>query len=213
VDGLHARQLVEQGTGEVLRVADAAGRVGERPGRGLGRREEVVQRPERGAAADRQDIGDASHEADRRQVALRIVAQLFQMRVDRDLAGRGQQQGVAVGIGPRHPLGTDHPAGAGHVVDDHRLPHAGLEVLGHEPGHAVDAAARRVGDDDGDRARRIRILRHEPRRLDEPQRRKTGGGLQNEPASRAGHDLSSLSVSGRRRRGSLGPRTVRSTHN
>jgi hypothetical protein len=70
---VHARHLVEQGAGEMLWVADAARGVGQRSGLGLGCGDELVQRPERPIAADRENVRHQGHETNRRQIALRIV--------------------------------------------------------------------------------------------------------------------------------------------
>jgi hypothetical protein len=59
-----------------------------------------------------------------------------------------EQQRVAVGRRVHHLLRGDVAAGAGLVLDDHRLADRGLHLLGDQAGHDVGGAAGREGDDD-----------------------------------------------------------------
>jgi hypothetical protein len=98
-------------------------------------------------------------QADRREVLARIeIGVGVQARIDRDRAGMGEHQRVAVGRGPDHRTRADQAGAAGAIVDDHLLAdHAG-KLLGHHPRQHIDAAAGRIGHHHGDGAGGI-ILR------------------------------------------------------
>ncbi len=71
---------------------------------------------------------------------------------------RRRQQRVAVGIGLGDDFGADIAAGAGVVLDDHRLPPFARQPIGDDARHDVGGAAGRKRHHDLDRVRRI-ILR------------------------------------------------------
>jgi hypothetical protein len=54
-----------------------------------------------------------------------------------------------------HVVGADIAAGAGAVLDNHRLAEPLLQPFGHDAGHRIDAAAGRNVNDDFDRPVRI----------------------------------------------------------
>ena len=88
----------------------------------------------------------------RHEVLLRIVGQrLVGGRRDGNLGDRRNQQGVAVRVGADDGQGSKGAAGAGAVLDHHRL----VEELGHalaeQPGNEIGATAGRIGDDELDR--------------------------------------------------------------
>ena len=94
-------------------------------------------------------------EAHRSEVLYRIIRQLcIQARVDRVRARRRQQR-VAVGRRIRHELRRKQAAGAGTIVDDHRLLQILAQVFREHAGEDIGAAAGRVTDDEPDGFRRI----------------------------------------------------------
>ena len=66
----------------------------------------------------------------------------------------GEQDGVAVRLGPRHRGGADNAAGAGPVLDDKRLAKLLLSLIEHDAGNDVVGGARGERADHQDRARR-----------------------------------------------------------
>jgi hypothetical protein len=78
--------------------------------------------------------------------------------IDHQRRRRRRQQRVAVGIGFRRNLGADIAAGAGAVLDNHRLPPFARQPIGDDARHDVGGAAGGEGDHDFHRARR-KILR------------------------------------------------------
>ena len=89
----------------------------------------------------------------RREFALHVHRRPagVQHRIDREVAGGAEQDGVAVGIGLRDALGRDQAVGARAVLDDHGLAEPLRHLRRHQPRQDVDAAARRKSDDDPDR--------------------------------------------------------------
>ena len=69
------------------------------------------------------------------------------------------QQRVAVGRGLGDEFGADRAAGAGLVLDDHRLAVLGDELLADDARDRIDDAAGGEGHDDVDRLARIVVLR------------------------------------------------------
>ena len=98
------------------------------------------------AGGDQHDWIEARH---------RIVRQgLEQAGIVRERTGRHQNR-MAVGCRTRGHLRSDIAAGAGLVVDDHRLAPARLDLFPDEPRKNVRAAAGRKRDHDGDGAARL----------------------------------------------------------
>ena len=89
---------------------------------------------------------------DRLEILLRIVAEvLVEADVDRERGAGRQQDGVAVGRGARDGVGRDAAAGAGAVLDHHRLLEDFLHLLGEDARHHVARAAGRKAEDQRDR--------------------------------------------------------------
>ena len=81
----------------------------------------------------------------------------MQAHVDREVAGVGDEQRLAVGRRLLHDLRGDDAARAGPVVDDHRVAEALRELVGHRARHDVGRAAGAVGNDEAQRFLRERI--------------------------------------------------------
>ncbi|MNS98065.1 hypothetical protein D3C72_1324200 [compost metagenome] len=100
--------------------------------------------------ARHQHIGHGDQHADRREVLLRVVVQLAQVRPDRERARRGDVKRVAVRRGLRDHIRGDQSARAGTVVDDD----IGLQLLRQRGRNGarecIGAAARREAHDDAD---------------------------------------------------------------
>ena len=93
------------------------------------------------------------HLGDRREGGQRVDRHFRkQVLVDREVAERGHQQGVAIRRGARRDLGADHAAGAGAVLDNHPLAPQLAKLLPDHAGHDVGAAAGREGHDDAHQA-------------------------------------------------------------
>ena len=75
--------------------------------------------------------------------------------VDRHRSGMAEKQRVPVGMAPDERARPDQPRAAGAVVDHDLLAERARELLGNDARHGVDAAARRIGDDEVDGPRRI----------------------------------------------------------
>ncbi len=99
-----------------------------------------------------QHEGRGCHRYDRLQFLESVVGEACRrhQRRDRDRAGHPEQQGVAIGPGPDHPLDGDGARGPHRVLDDHGL----LQPLGQpghqQPGGHVHAAAGRERHDRDD---------------------------------------------------------------
>ena len=89
--------------------------------------------------------------ADRREILERIVGEVLERRRRNDVIGRGVQQRVAVGLGGRDRLGADGGAGAGPVLDDHRLTQRRGQMVADQPSDDVDRRAGGERHDDLDR--------------------------------------------------------------
>ena len=143
VHQLDARRGLDQRHRQMMRRADARAAVGERLGRGLGRRDQLAERVGLLAGMGHQHQRAPGREAERREVGHRIVGQVLveagvhDQRVDR------RHQRLAVGLGARHLLAADIAAGARDILHHHGLAEPGRQPLGHEAGDDVGAGAGR----------------------------------------------------------------------
>ena len=122
---------------------------------GLGRRDQVGDRFDRGLGIDHDDIERARHQRDGCKILVRIVRQFgVQAWIDR-IGERAHQQRIAVGVADRDGLGSDDGP-CPRLVLDHDVD---AEIFGHllrqGPRDHVGAAARRKGHDDLDDPVRI----------------------------------------------------------
>jgi hypothetical protein len=125
----------------------------------LGERDHVLDVAGRKRRVRDQDHRHGGDQADGREILARVEAGIGeQRRIDRDRAGVGEHQRVAVGRGAGDRARAHEPAAAAAVVDHDLLAERGRELVGDDACHGVDAAARRVRHDQGDRPRRV-ILR------------------------------------------------------
>jgi hypothetical protein len=67
-------------------------------------------------------------------------------------ADRTEEERVAVGLCRDHTVYPDDSAGAGRVLDDHRLAEQFSHPHRHDAAHNIERAARRIGHHHGDRA-------------------------------------------------------------
>ena len=61
-----------------------------------------------------------------------------------------EEQGVAVRRALDEASGADQTGAAGTIVDNDLLPERNRKLFGDDPGHGIDAAARRIRHDQGD---------------------------------------------------------------
>jgi hypothetical protein len=82
----------------------------------------------------------------------------------------GQQHGVTIRRGLGDRVGAEIAAGAGAVLDQHRLADPFGQLVGEDPSHRIDAAARRERHHDADVARWIALAKGIARKAksDEP---------------------------------------------
>ncbi|MNS79892.1 hypothetical protein D3C72_1135560 [compost metagenome] len=97
------------------------------------------------------------HAHHRRHVLLRVVVDVADMRVQRQRAGRGEAERIAVRRGLGDGVDADAAAGAGLVLDHHRSAHLHGQLLAQRTGHGIADAAGRVGHDHADRAARVGV--------------------------------------------------------
>ena len=115
-------------------------------------RDQLGQRPHRQRRMDRQHVGHARAEHDRREVRHEVVGQLAHQRdVDR-VRRPGEEQGIAV----RRRLGRQRRADVGRaarpVVEDDLLAPDRSDVLGHHARDEIGVGAGGVGHDHPHRA-------------------------------------------------------------
>ena len=137
------------------------------PGSALALSISSFERVEAGLGMDDHDVGHVADHGDGREGLVRVERHLgVEELVDRQDAGRGQQQRVAVGLGLGHDLRADIAAGARLVVDDdllaQRLLQAGLD----RPRQHVGDAARRERRHDAHRLRWIGLRASRRRQQD-----------------------------------------------
>ena len=97
--------------------------------------------------------------ADERKVANRIEGQLFHHCRLRGHRAAHQQQGVAIGRGLGHIVGTNHAARTGPVFHDDLLAQTFSQLLRHRTRDDVGVTARRKTGDDAQRTRGVILLR------------------------------------------------------
>jgi hypothetical protein len=73
------------------------------------------------------------------------------VRQDAEVAALAGADGVAVRRRFHHDIETEHAAGAGPVLDDHRLSETLLHLRGDQARHDIHGIARWKGHDDLDR--------------------------------------------------------------
>ena len=117
--------------------------------------DEVGDRPRVALGGDHEHHRGHHHHGDRREIPGRIERQRrVERRVDRQRAGVGREQRVAVGRRLRDRLGRDVAAGARLALDDERLAERLGKLLGDEARRGVARPARREADQHAHRLRR-----------------------------------------------------------
>ena len=153
---LGMRELLEHLAGDAARRAAAA--VAELAGLLLGLRQQLGNGPVRRVGAHHQHLAALAEAGDRNEILHRVVGQLPVEMLVGGMRGVGRDQHrVAVGRSAGHGLRAEHAAGAGLVVDHHRL----LGLLGDRRAERarqlVGGAAGGERHDEGQRPRRIRL--------------------------------------------------------
>ena len=111
------------------------------------------------ARGDHQHVRDPRHEAQRRHVLHRVVAEVGkQRRGDRLGAAGGEEEGVAIG-GAGDRLGRHHAAAAGAVLHHHAAAELGGQRRGEDAAGDIGGAAGGEGHDDAQRRARPGVLR------------------------------------------------------
>ena len=124
---LRASAVRQQRTGQVRRATGAGGGIGHV--RGPGHLHDVLDRVCGRVLRHHHHSGQHRSVRHRHEILQRIGLGLVQQdRID-DKRGCGGQQRVAVGLGLRHGIGGDLPAGAGAVLHQHRLAQRYRHVL------------------------------------------------------------------------------------
>ena len=145
---------LEQFAAQMLKAADAGGRIVEHARLFLGERQQFLDRMHRHGRIDGQHIGAGGDDADRHEVLHRIERLLVDPGVDGVRDGNDQKR-VAVGGRLCGEIGADDAAGAAAVIDKDLLAQSLAELIGDDAADHVVAAARRERDDHADRAARI----------------------------------------------------------
>ena len=144
--------------------ASARGEI-EKAGLRFRERDELLHRIRRHRRMRNQDVGRGGEIRDRREIADRIVAQVFlEIGPERHGADPAHHQCVSVRCRMRHGFGADRSAGPHAVVDDDGLPQPFGESLQHDASRSIDAATGRVRHDETDRPHRVGVLRGDVRR-------------------------------------------------
>ena len=146
---LHTGQVGHDRRGDVLPRPVAGRGIGHLVRIGAREFDQVLERGLRQVLACDQGVRILDRQAHRHEVLLRVVGKLgVKPRVERDVRQRPQQQRVAVGRRLGHRLGADQGAGAGAVLDHHRLTQQRAELVGNLSRDAVEAAAGRLRHDE-----------------------------------------------------------------
>ena len=161
VQHIDARHLVHQLTREMLRAADAAGRVAELAGVLFCVSDEIDGILDRHVAPDHDHVRHDADERNRNEIAQRVVAKLVlvEVLIDGYLARCGHQKRLAVRGRLRDRTRRDRCERARAILNDDRLAEFVLDRLAEQPRHNIDAAARRIADEHLDRTGRIPALR------------------------------------------------------
>ena len=124
----------------------------------LGERQVLGQRLGRHAGMHDQHVREIDRHAYRRDVRLRIVADILHgVGIDRQHADIGEQDRVTVGRRAQGLAGRDVAAGARLVVDQHRQTVALGQLLRQDAGHDIAAAAGREADNQAELLRWKRL--------------------------------------------------------
>jgi hypothetical protein len=107
--------------------------------------DQLAQRLEGAARLADDDQVERGQRRHGREGLERVVGQRLEQGLADGGAAGDQQQRVAVGRGRGHRLAGDHAAGAGLVVDDHRLAQGARHVLAHGARRDVGRAAGALG--------------------------------------------------------------------
>ena len=124
-------------------------------GAGARRVEKVGEHAIRRCTVDDDERGRTHEMADRLEALERIVVQLSHVGADNQI-WRVDEQGIAVGRGARHGLGSDHGARSCAILDHDRRRLRAADLVRHQAGQDVAAPARCKRNDDLDRSRRLR---------------------------------------------------------
>jgi hypothetical protein len=121
VEHFDAGHALEQFACQMRGGAVAGGGITERIRFVFGERDQVLDRFHRQRGMHDQDAGDDGDHGHRGEILADIVRQVFHQADVDGVAGRAQQQGVAVGGGLGDDVRAEYAAGAGAVVDQDAL--------------------------------------------------------------------------------------------
>jgi hypothetical protein len=136
--------------GEVGGGADPARGDGDSFRVGLRERDEVLRCLGLHGRIDEKNHRSGADQADRREVADRIVMHALLDRRNDGVGHVGEQEGITVRRGFGGDLDAEATAGAGAIVDDDLLAERFRHALADEAGEHIRAAAGRIGHDESD---------------------------------------------------------------
>ena len=168
---------LEQLAGEVLRGADAGGAERQLTRLRTRQRDEFGDALRGHVVVEGKDVGREHRLRDRNDILHGVERHLVvEARIDRELRQRCQQERIAVGRCLGDAIAGNVGAGAGNVLDHHRLAPRLRELVSDHPRNEIGGPGRRETHDDPDRLVRIARLRDRVAcRPEERQRSKQGG--------------------------------------
>ena len=152
---IDAGELPEPRAGEMSRAADATGTVAVLARIRLEQRDQLRQRVRRQRGLYDDHVVQCSHAHQWRKIAEQVIRRLAPNRSEDRVVVAKHADGVAVRRGLGQHVGADDRAGARPVLDDHRLPESGADLLADDAHDGVIGSARDKRYDDADRAFRI----------------------------------------------------------
>ena len=164
VQQIHLGGLLEHFAGEMLGGGKAGARKYDLARIGLGRGDQLFHAVGRKIRARHDQQAGGGNLADRGKGRQRVVAHVLSRDGGDDLAGGHDAERVAVGRGVRDHFIADDAAGAGLVLNHHRLAEFALHRVSQDAADDVGAAARTKGNNETDR-----LLRPVLRWLPDPQ--------------------------------------------
>ena len=154
----HMRQFKPAGStpehhGDQMRCRTIAGcRIGKLPRARLGQRNQIRHIARRDIGIDEENEGKIGDQADRREIAPRIIANIgVKIGVGGQRRGRAQQQGMAIGRGLRGLRCGEAPALAWAVVNQHGPAGIFREPFGEQAGNHIRCLAGRKAHQNADR--------------------------------------------------------------
>jgi hypothetical protein len=157
MSGAYLQVRDQQRASQVAKGSVTAGPEVERAWIGLGRCNQVGDRPEARLGVHHNDLRDHIGSEDRREVALQIVRQILLEAGEDEVSGRDLQDRVTVRFGSGRYLRANRSAAAGPVFNEDGLSQVGAHPLGKDPRHEIAGSPGFEGDDQLDRLRWERL--------------------------------------------------------